>query len=80
MKSFQQFNEDVKGELEKFMQKQVLGNPKIQELQKNLKSGKIDIKQLEGIVNDKGVRDIPNQAKGLAGKLITNFGNSLQNK
>ncbi len=80
MKSFQQFNEEAKDELEKFMQKRVLGNPKIQELQKNLKSGKIDINQLKGIVNDKSVQEIPGQAKNMFGKMISNFGNSLQNK
>ena len=53
MKSFQQFNEEAKGELEKFMQNTVLKNPKIQELQKNLKSGKIDINQIKGIANEK---------------------------
>ena len=80
MKSFQQFNEDVKGELEKFMQNKVLKNPKIQELKKNLKDGNIDIKQLKNIANDKSVQEIPGQAKDMFGKLISNFGNNLQKK
>ena len=80
MKSFQQFTEDVKGELEKFMQKRVLGNPKIQELQKNLKSGNFNINDLKDIANDKEIKKIPGQAKNMFGNIITNFGNSLQNK
>ena len=80
MKSFQQFNEEAKGELEKFMQNTVLKNPKIQELQKNLKSGKIDINQIKSVVNDKSVQEIPNMAKNMFGDIISNFGNSLKNK
>ena len=80
MKSFQQFNEEAKDELEKFMQKRVLGNPKIKELQKNLKSGNFNINDLKDIANDKEIKKIPGQAKNMFGSIITNFGQSLQNK
>ena len=80
MKSFQQFNEEAKDELEKFMQKNVLKNPKIQALQKNLESGNLNINDLKNIANDKDIKKIPGQAKNMFGNIITNFGQSLQNK
>ena len=77
MKTFQQFSEDAGKKVNAFIEKEVLGNPSVQNLMKDLKGGNIDLKMMQKLSKDKNIRELPNKGKNLMGDLITNFGQSL---
>ena len=80
MKTFKQFNENVKSEFEKFLKTEVLNNPEMKNVLTGLKSGNINIGDLKKLGNNKDIKQLPNKAQNIAGKLISNFGQSMINK
>ena len=80
MKTFKQFNENAKSEFEKFLKTEILKNPEIQKVVTGLKSGNINIDDLRNLGNNKEIKQIPNKAQNLTGKLISSFGQSMMNK
>ena len=77
MKTFQQFSEDAGKRVNAFIEKEVLANPSVQNLMKDLKGGKIDLEMMQKLSKDKNIRELPNKGKNLMGNIITNFGQSL---
>ena len=51
MKTFKQFNENVKSEFEKFLKTEILNNPEMQNVLTGLKSGNINIQDLKKLGN-----------------------------
>mgnify|MGYP001422381765 CR=1 FL=1 len=80
MKTFKQFNENAKSEFEKFLKTEILKNPEIQKVVTGLKSGNINLDDLKNLGNNKEIKQIPNKAQNLTGKLISSFGQSMMNK
>ena len=77
MKTFQQFSEDAGKKVNAFIEKEVLGNPSVQNLMKDLKGGNINLEMMRKLSKDKNIRELPNKGKNLMGNIITNFGQSL---
>ena len=77
MKTFQQFSEDAGKRVNAFIEKEVLANPSVQNLMKDLKGGNINLEIMQKLSKDKNIRELPNKGKNLMGDLITNFGQSL---
>lgn len=80
MKTFKQFNENVKSEFEKFLKTEVLDNPEVNKLLTSLKSGNINIQDLKKLGDNKELKQIPNKAQNMAGNLISKFGQNMINK
>ena len=80
MKTFKQFNENVKSEFEKFLKTEILNNPEMQNVLTGLKSGNINIQDLKKLGNNKDIKQIPSKLQNTAGKVITNIGQNMMNK
>mgnify|MGYP001349375754 CR=1 FL=1 len=80
MKTFKQFNENVKSEFEKFLKTEILDNPEVNKLLTSLKSGNINIQDLKKLGDNKELKQIPNKFQNTAGKVLTNIGQNMINK